>query len=138
MSISEPTVMIADDEEHVRLFMKAMLSRLNCSVVAEAATGDEALRKYRELNPDLLILDHNMPYKTGDKVMKELLEEDQRARIILLSSVTDFESVSSAVYSGVTYYLRKDLPMEEILGHIRKCLGDIKKEKTGGDIDREV
>jgi two-component system chemotaxis response regulator CheY len=107
-------VIVADDEGHCRVLMKAVLASMNCDVVAEARTGDEAIELYRKYRPNLLLLDVNMPVKTGDEVLEELLAEFPDAFVVVLTSVTDMESIEKCISMGAANYIRKDTPVAEI------------------------
>jgi len=112
--------MIADDEAHCRALMKAILTSMKCEVVAEARTGEEALKFYREQRPHLLLLDISMPVRTGDEVLGEILKEFPRAFVIMLTSVTDMGSIERCISLGAANYIRKDTPIEEIKLIIRE------------------
>jgi two-component system chemotaxis response regulator CheY len=107
-------VIVADDEGHCRVLMKAVLASMNCDVVGEARTGDEAIELYRKYRPNLLLLDVNMPVKTGDEVLEELLAEFPDAFVVVLTSVTDMESIEKCISMGAANYIRKDTPVAEI------------------------
>jgi two-component system chemotaxis response regulator CheY len=107
-------VIVADDEGHCRVLMKAVLASMNCDVVGEARTGDEAIELYRKYRPNLLLLDVNMPVKTGDEVLEELLGEFPDAFVVVLTSVTDMESIEKCISMGAANYIRKDTPVAEI------------------------
>ncbi len=109
-----PKVIVADDESHCRVLMKAVLASMNCDVVGEARTGDEAIELYRKYRPNLLLLDVNMPIKTGDEVLEELLAEFPDAFVVVLTSVTDMESIEKCISMGAANYIRKDTPVAEI------------------------
>lgn len=94
--------------------MKAVLSSMGCDVVAEARTGDEAIELYRKYRPNMLLLDVNMPIKTGDEVLEELFAEAPDAFVIVLTSVTDMESIEKCLSMGAANYIRKDTPVSEI------------------------
>ncbi len=115
-----PKVIVADDEGHCRVLMKAVLASMNCDVVGEARTGDEAIELYRKYRPNLLLLDVNMPIKTGDEVLEELLAEFPDAFVVVLTSVTDMESIEKCISMGAANYIRKDTPVAEIKMIIRE------------------
>jgi two-component system chemotaxis response regulator CheY len=87
---------------------------MNCDVVGEARTGDEAIELYRKHRPNLLLLDVNMPIKTGDEVLEELFSTFPEAFVIVLTSVTDMESIEKCLSLGAANYIRKDTPISEI------------------------
>jgi two-component system, chemotaxis family, chemotaxis protein CheY len=125
-----PRVVVADDESHCRVLMKAVLGSMKCDVVGEAKTGDEAIESYRRLKPNLLLLDVNMPIKNGDEVLEELFEEFPEAFVIVLTSVTDMESIEKCISMGAANYIRKDTPVSEIKMIIKETWRSFLKRNT--------
>jgi two-component system chemotaxis response regulator CheY len=116
----KPRVVLAEDESHSRVLMKALLGSMNCEVVGEAKTGVEAVELYRQLRPHLMLLDVNMPLKTGDEVLEEVFAEFPNAFVIMLTSVSDVESIERCLGMGAANYIRKDTPVTEIKSIIRE------------------
>ena len=114
MSNSNPRVIIADDESHIRMMMKSMFKRLDWEVVSEAKNGQEAIDLYKQLKPDILLLDVNMPHKTGFDVLEEIFEFDANACIIMLTSVTDCESTEKCIDNGAANYILKTNSIKDI------------------------
>ena len=115
-----PRVLIAEDESHSRLLLKAILTSMNCEVVGEATTGVEAIALFKQLKPHLLLLDINMPSKTGDEVLQEIMAEYPKAFVIIMTSVADLETIERCIELGAASYIRKDTPIEEIRQTIRE------------------
>jgi two-component system chemotaxis response regulator CheY len=107
-------VLIAEDESHSRLFLKAIVTSMKCEVVGEAGTGVETIELYRQLKPHMLLLDINLPNKTGEEVLKEIRAEFPRAFVIVVTSVSDQETVERCIDLGAANYIRKDTPIAEI------------------------
>lgn len=122
-------VVLADDESHCRLLLRTILTSMNCDVVAEARTGAEVTALFREHRPNLLLLDVNMPVKTGDEVLGEILEEFPDAFVIMLTSVTDMESIERCIANGAANYIRKDTPLAEIKTLIKETWIDFLRNK---------
>ena len=59
----KPRVLLADDEMHLRMLMKTVITSMNCDVVGEAKNGAEAVERYKQTKPDITLLDINMPVK---------------------------------------------------------------------------
>lgn len=114
MSESKKRVLIADDEAHVRLYMKALLKSLDLEVVGEAQDGFEAAAQAREKRPDLILLDLNMPTRTGEEALEDILTEWPEARVVMLSSVADRISVEHCLSLGALHFIRKDCSPAEI------------------------
>jgi two-component system, chemotaxis family, chemotaxis protein CheY len=122
MSGRKPRILVADDEIVMRLFIVSVLKQMNCEVVGQACNGNEAVGMYRETKPDLLLMDVNMPLKTGEEALKEIRAEFPDARVIMLTSVIDAATVESCVAQGAVGYIRKDSSVNEIKAIISENL----------------
>ena len=96
------------------------MNSMNCDVVGEAKNGEESLELYRKLKPHLLMLDVNMPLKTGDEVLKEIMQDFPNAFVIMLTSVVDLPTIEKCLSLGAANYIRKDLPLDEMKALIKE------------------
>jgi len=111
-------VLLADDEAHIRVLIRAIVQPLNCEVVAEATNGEEAVALFKAKRPDMALLDINMPVKDGEAALREIMAFDPGAMVIMLTSVVDVGTVQSSIDVGASHYIRKDTPplqMREII-----------------------
>ena len=88
-------------------------------MVAEAANGEEALEKYREMRPDLVLMDLNMPLMDGLAATRAILEEFPDARIVALTTYEGDEDIHRALDAGAVGYLVKDMLAAEVVKVIR-------------------
>ena len=123
----KPRILLADDEAHLRLLMKTVMKSLNCEIVGEAKNGIEAVELFKKEKPDLLLLDINMPIKTGEDALKEIIDEFPDAFIIMLTSTADMETVENCLAYGAANYIRKDTPIEEMKKIIKETWAIYKK-----------
>jgi DNA-binding NarL/FixJ family response regulator len=81
-------VLIVDDEDDIRALLRVVLTDGSgrFEVIGEAADGDQALERWRELGPDVVLLDQRMPGRSGLEVAAEILSEDPLQRIALFSA----------------------------------------------------
>ena len=112
-------VVLADDEAHVRLYVKTVLKSMGCEVVGEASNGEEALALFEQLSPDLVLLDINMPVMDGITALKALRAKSDKVAIVMLTSLASADVVEQTLEAGANYHLRKDLPMKELKEEIR-------------------
>jgi len=102
-------VVIADDHPIVRDGIANELSRhSDIEVVGQAVDGDETLIVTRDFNPDVLILDVNMPGKRASDIIKEVLNFSYPPKVLVVSAFGDIEYVLTMLKAGATGYLLKD------------------------------
>jgi DNA-binding NarL/FixJ family response regulator len=115
MNDKKVRVLLADDHELVRAGVRKVLENSpGFEVVGEASRGDETLAKLAELEPDVLLLDLNMPGGDGFEVLRSARDTAGGARIVVLSLHVQAEYVSRAVREGADGYLSKDLAAQEL------------------------
>jgi len=115
-------IMIADDSDAIRLVLKDILDIGKHSVVAEAANGEDAVSLYFKTTPDLLLLDLAMPKKDGMTVLKEILEKDSKAKIILITASDDQKIINQCIQIGASSYISKPFDFNVVLNQINKSL----------------
>lgn len=112
--------MIADDHPVVCKGLSAIIqSEPGMRIVGEASNGKEAINRYRELLPDVALIDLRMPVMSGSDAIREILQTYPRARIIVLTTYKGDEDVYRALKAGASGYLLKGMPNHELLDAIR-------------------
>lgn len=124
-------LLIVDDHPIVREGLVAIINRrADMEVVAEAATGQEAVQMFREYQPDVTLMDLRMKEMDGLEAIRAIRQENAQARIIVLTTFDADEEIYRAFCAGVFAYVLKDAPREQLLSTIRsvhagqKCLPD--------------
>ncbi|MEO8040932.1 MAG: response regulator transcription factor [Betaproteobacteria bacterium] len=113
-------VLIADDHVVVREGLVAMIDRQpDMRVVADAADGTEAVRLWREHQPDVALVDLRMPGLDGVGVIGQVRALDPKARILILTTYDGDEDIYRGMRAGAKAYLLKDAPREQLLDCIR-------------------
>ncbi|MFI5930981.1 response regulator [Actinoplanes sp. NPDC051494] len=109
------TVLIADDQKVVRDGLAMMLGLLDdIEVVGTALDGADALRQAAVADPDVILMDLNMPTLDGVAATAQLTASGGRARVVVLTTYADDGSVFRALQAGARGYLTKDAGAEEI------------------------
>lgn len=115
-------VLIADDHTVVRLGLVALLESVEgIEVVAEAADGQEAILKARQVTPDVILMDLMMPRKTGIEAIEAILHESPNTRIIVLTSYADDVKVLAAMKAGALGSLLKETSTVDLVAAIRQA-----------------
>jgi DNA-binding NarL/FixJ family response regulator len=119
-------ILLADDHPIVREGLRAVLeTQPEFEVIAEAASGDEALRLSRTQQPDIILLDLEMPFMDGVEAIRRLRQQHQQhpqqpmPRIIVFTAFDNDERIIHAVQAGANGYLLKGAPRDEIFNAIR-------------------
>lgn len=110
------TVLVVEDEPIILqdTINEITNSEMNFQVIGTASNGLEALHMYKELKPDVVFTDIQMPVMNGLQLTKELKELDPDLYIVILSGYSDFEYAQQAIKLGVKEYLLKPLDAEEL------------------------
>jgi len=121
--MSDPiTVLLVDDHEMVRRGVRAFLeTRPDITVVAEAGSGEEAVRLATEHAPDVALMDLIMPGMDGVEATRRLTARSPRTNVIMLTSYHDDEHVFPAIRAGALSYVLKEVGPEELADAVRKA-----------------
>ncbi|MBO3741910.1 response regulator transcription factor [Actinoplanes flavus] len=113
-------VVLADDQPLIRSGLRVLIDDTeDLRVVAEAATGAEAVRLVREQEPDVVVMDIRMPVMDGIEATRHITAGDGPARVLMLTTFDDDEYVYAALRAGASGFLVKDMALDDILGAIR-------------------
>ncbi|SOH94540.1 two-component system, NarL family, response regulator [Monaibacterium marinum] len=114
-------VILADDHPLVTEGVRAVLETFEqIEVIASVTNGRDAVDTIARMNPDVTLMDLNMPGMNGLTATELVLERDPNARIIILSMHDNPEYISTALRHGAKGYLLKDVPTEEIVTAIEQ------------------
>jgi len=124
------TVLIVDDIAFVRKTLSDIYTKAGFKVVGEAADGQEAIKKYMELRPDLVTLDVVMPQMSGLDAAKTLLKMDRTARVIIISAMGQESLIMEAVNIGVKDYLMKPFTSTDVIRATERAFKDEMSAKS--------
>ncbi len=123
-------ILIADDELHIRKMLGMTMASMGAEIVGEATNGDEAVELYRKTRPHIMLLDVNMPLKTGDEVLMEIKSEFPDAFIIMMTSVAHSETVQKCIDGGAATYILKDTSLAEMKSMIADAWKEFRAAKA--------
>ncbi len=113
-------ILLADDHPIVRDGLRAILgTQPDFEVVGEAAHGTEVLRQVDALQPDLLLLDLEMPRMDGVETLRQLRAAHPQVRVLVFTAFDTDERIMGALRAGAQGYLLKGTPREELFAAIR-------------------
>lgn len=120
------TILLVDDHPLMRRGMRQLLElQEDFHVIGEASNGEEALQSVPDLQPDLILLDNNMPQMNGIETLKRLRQNGYRGTVLMFT-VSDAENeVRDAMRHGADGYLLKDMDPDQLIVQIRDALDGI-------------
>jgi DNA-binding NarL/FixJ family response regulator len=120
-TLDELRVLLVDDHDLFRRGLVNLLSEHGLHVVGEAENGDVALRLVRELAPDVVIMDLNMPGPSGVDVIRQMTSMAPLTRVVVLTISADDSDIINAVMGGACGYLLKDSSVDQLIAGIRSA-----------------
>ena len=115
-------ILIVDDALFMRKLIKDALKPLGFDIVGEAANGQEAIDKFKELQPDLVTMDIVMPEVTGLQALVEIRKLSKEVKVIMITAVDQRDSMIQAMDLGVSDFVVKPFTAERIIAAIEKAL----------------
>ncbi|ATF16159.1 MULTISPECIES: ANTAR domain-containing response regulator [Brevibacillus] len=125
--MTQPKIMVVDDEPIIRMDLREMLENEGYLVVAEAKNGEEAVEQAHRHKPDLIIMDVKMPVLNGIKA-SSIIRSFSDSSILLLTAYSQKELVQDARKAGVTAYLVKPVSEDDLIPAVEIALSQ--KEKV--------
>jgi len=121
MDANKIRLMVIDDQAVVRQGFVSLIKTVpDMEIVGEGSNGQEAVDLFRQLRPDITLMDLRMPALSGAEAIKQIRSEFPAARIIVLTTFDGDEDIYRAVQAGAQGYLLKDMFFEELEAAIRK------------------
>lgn len=122
------TAMVVDDERYFRRFVGELLHAHGIVKTVEACDGGEALQLFPVVKPGLVILDINMPRTDGLDVLRGIRAQAPEVPVVMLTSIADEAVVEKCVEEGATYFIRKDVPAQDLARELRELLQEFEIE----------
>ena len=116
-------ILIVDDAAFMRKVIKDILEKGGYEVVGEAKDGFEAISLFKELKPELVLLDITMPEMDGITALKKIMEVDRAAKVIMCSALGQSSMVIESIQVGAKDYIVKPFESDRVLDSVRKVLG---------------
>lgn len=116
-------IMIVDDAAFMRATLKDVITKGGHTVICEAVNGEEAIDKYKIHSPDVVTLDITMPEMDGLEALKQIMQIDANAKVIMCSAIGQQANVLEAIKSGAKDFIVKPFQAERVIEAINKVLG---------------
>ena len=121
-SSMSPTVLIAEDSDSTRLALKTALKFHKFDVVGEAIDGEQAVTMFKELGPDIILMDIAMPKKHGIDAIRELKVIDPQAKIVVITALYSPEKRKEAIDVGASALVEKPFNIPDLINTMEKVL----------------
>ena len=116
-------ILICDDAAFMRMMIKDILTKNGYNVAGEAENGMKAVEKYKEVSPDLVLMDITMPEMDGIQALKEIRKADAGAKVIMCSAMGQQAMVIESIQAGAKDFIVKPFQAERVLEAVKKVVG---------------
>lgn len=121
--MADKNILLVDDAAFMRMMLKDILVKSGYNVVGEAENGAKALDKYKELKPDLVIMDITMPEMDGIQAARAIKADDSNALIIMCSAMGQQAMVIESIQAGARDFIVKPFQPDRVLEAVKKVIG---------------
>jgi len=119
MQEGKTNVLLIDDSIFMLSMISGMLEDTEFQVVGTAKNGAEGLQKYKDLKPDIVLLDIVMPDERGDETLLKILDYDPNAKVVMVSSLGTQEKVVESLKNGAKNFIQKPFEQDDMLGILK-------------------
>jgi len=115
-------ILVVDDASFMRMMIKDILTKNGFEVAGEAENGAKAVEKFKELEPELVIMDITMPEMDGIQAVKEIKGIDSNAKIVMCSAMGQQAMVIEAIQAGAKDFIVKPFQADRVIEAVKKAL----------------
>lgn len=108
-------ILVCDDAAFMRMMIKNVLAKGGYTVIGEAENGAKAVEKYKELSPDLVLMDITMPEMDGIQALKEIKKINGAAKVIMCSAMGQQAMVVESIQAGAKDFIVKPFQEDRVL-----------------------
>lgn len=116
-------ILICDDAAFMRMMIKDILTKNGYNVAGEAENGMKEVEKFKEVNPDLVLMDITMPEMDGIQALKEIKKLDGGAKVIMCSAMGQQAMVIESIQAGAKDFIVKPFQAERVIEAVKKVVG---------------
>ncbi len=116
-------VLIVDDALLIRQMLRTILARGNYEVIGEAADGGEAVTRYDQLRPDVVLLDIMMPEVDGVTALRQIIANHPDARVVMCSALDQKAVITEALQAGARDFIIKPFTPDKVREAVQKAAG---------------
>ena len=116
-------ILICDDAAFMRMMIKDILTKNGYNVAGEAENGLRGVEKYKEVNPDLVLMDITMPEMDGIQALREIKKVDPNASVIMCSAMGQQVMVIESIQAGAKDFIVKPFQADRVIEAVKKVVG---------------
>jgi two-component system, chemotaxis family, chemotaxis protein CheY len=116
-------IILVDDLSFMRDAIRHIVEKAGMTIIGEAENGEEAVKIYSELSPDIVLMDITMPVMDGLESLKQIREYDENAKVIMCSALGQQKYLIKAIQFGAKDFILKPFQAERIISSITKASG---------------
>jgi len=117
------SILICDDAAFMRMMIKDILLKNGYEIAGEAENGMKAVEKYKEVKPDLVMMDITMPEMDGIQALNKIKEVDPGAVVVMCSAMGQQAMVIESIQSGAKDFIVKTFDKDRVLEAVKKVIG---------------
>lgn len=115
-------ILLVDDSKTSRKILRSILEENGHEVIGEAVNGEEGIDKFKELHPDITTMDITMPVMDGLTALKDIMEFDKTAKVIMVTAAGQKTKMVDAIKYGAAEFLAKPFEATQIIEIINKVI----------------
>ena len=116
-------ILICDDAAFMRMMIKDILTKNGYNVAGEAENGLRGVEKYKEVNPELVLMDITMPEMDGIQALREIKKVDPNASVIMCSAMGQQAMVIESIQAGAKDFIVKPFQADRVIEAVKKVVG---------------
>jgi len=122
MEVTMSRILMVDDSKTSRKILRGILEENGHVIVGEAVNGAEAIEMYKSLHPDITTMDITMPVMDGLTALKEIMEFDPEAKVVMVTAAGQKTKMIDAIKYGAAEFLTKPFEAAQIIEIINKVI----------------
>lgn len=116
-------VLVCDDSAFMRMMIKDILGKNGYNIIGEAENGRKAIDKYRDLSPDLVLMDITMPEMDGIEALKEIMRIDANAKVVMCFVKGQQAMIDESARLGAKGFIAKPFHPEDVIEALKTVIG---------------